>query len=96
MTENRYANSKVYKLVDDDGYYYYGSCSLQLHKRLYYHKMDSKKKSNIKIYRIFTHERFNNNEIKIILVEEFNLQKKKNYCVRKTDILNNTLMIHFV
>ena len=45
MTENqnnRCANSKVYKLVDDDGYYYYGSTCLPLHKRLYDHKKASK------------------------------------------------------
>ena len=54
MTEARYANSKVYKLVDDDGYYYYGRSCLPLHKRYYKHKIDSKLDSNRKLYGVFT------------------------------------------
>ena len=60
---NRYANSKVYKLVDDDGYYYYGSTCLPLHKRFYDHKRRSKEEQNRKVYRVFTTDRFNANEI---------------------------------
>ena len=77
MTENRYANSKVYKLVDDDGYYYYGSSCLPLYKRLYIHKRDSKLGSDRKIYRVFTYERFCKDDIKIVLVEEFKLENKE-------------------
>ena len=46
MTENktnRYTNSKVYKLVDDEGYYYWGSTCMPLHKRFFDHKNMSKK-----------------------------------------------------
>ena len=39
---NRYANSKVYKLIDDEGYYYYGSTCMPLHKRYHDHKKSSK------------------------------------------------------
>ena len=77
MTEARYANSKVYKLVDDDGYYYYGSSCLPLYKRLYIHKIDSKVGSNRKIYTVFTYERFCKGEIKIVLVEELKLETKE-------------------
>ena len=80
MTENknnRYANSKVYKLVDDDGYYYYGSTCLPLHKRLYNHKTASKTSTDRKIYSVFTYERLQNVEIKIILVKQINLNTKK-------------------
>ena len=80
MTENetnRYANSKVYKLCDDEGYYYYGSTCMPLHKRLYDHKRRSKEVQNRKVYIIFTNERFIANEIKIILVEEFSLKSKE-------------------
>ena len=77
MTENnRYAHSRVYKLTDGK-YYYFGSTCMSLHKRFYDHKSVAKKDCNRKIYTIFTHERFINNEIKIVLVEEFNLESKE-------------------
>ena len=68
---NRYATSKVYKLIDEDGYYYYGSTCLPLYKRMYLHRTTSKIKPNRKIYIVFTHERFLKDEIKIVLVESF-------------------------
>ena len=74
---NRYANSKVYKLVDDDGYYYYGSSCLPLHKRLYYHKVDAQRRPESKVYKMFTHTRLCNGEVVIILVEELNLENKE-------------------
>ena len=77
MTEARYINSKVYKLVDDDGYYYYGSSCLPLYKRYFKHKKDSKLESNRKIYTVFTYERFCKCDIKIVLVEEFKLENKE-------------------
>ena len=77
MIEARYANSKVYMLVDDDGYYYYGSSCLPLYKRLYNHKRDSKLEYNRKIYTVFTHERFCKDDIKMFLVEEFKLENKE-------------------
>ena len=76
MTENnRYSNSRIYKLSDGK-YYYFGSTCMSLHKRFYDHKKTSKKDCNREIYTVFTHERFLNNEIKIILVEELNLENK--------------------
>ena len=77
MTEARYANSKVYMLVDDDGYYYYGSSCLPLYKRLFYHKGVAKLESNRKLYTVFTYERFCKGDIKIVLVEEFKLENKE-------------------
>ena len=74
---NRYANSKVYKLVDGEGYYYYGSTCLPLHKRFYYHKLDSNRKPDQKVYKVFTYDRLCNNDIKIILVEELCLENKE-------------------
>ena len=76
MTD-RYAHSKVYKLVDDTGYYYFGSTCMPLHKRLHEHKSKSNRAKDRKIYSVFTTERFERNEIKIILVEEFQLENKE-------------------
>ena len=74
--DDRYARSKVYKLIDCNGYYYFGSTCMPLHKRFHDHKGASKIRPNSKIYTIFTTERFDN-EIKIVLIEEFNLKNKE-------------------
>ncbi len=93
MTENktnRYNNSKVYKLVDDEGYYYYGSTCMPLHKRFFDHKNTSKKAKERKIYTIFTYERFLNNEIKIVLVDEFKLQNKEELIREENKYIENS------
>ena len=80
MTENqnnRYANKKVYKLVDDDGYYYYGSTCLPQHKRYYYHKRASKTSTCRKLYSVVTYERLQNVEIKIFLAKLINFNTKE-------------------
>ena len=84
---NRYENSKVYKLIDEQGYYYYGSTCLPLHKRAYNHRKSSKNETNRKIYSIFTHERFINNEIKIVLVEEFKLANKEQLLQKENEYI---------
>ena len=73
----RYENAKVYKLIDDEGFYYYGSTCLPLYKRYHYHKCCAKTKTKRKIYSIFTYERFLNNEIKIDLIDSFALKTKE-------------------
>ena len=81
MTEtetNRYANSKIYKLIDDEGYYYWGSCAQpDLRKRYFDHKKASKRDPERKIYKVFTHERFINNEIRIVLEKCLSLSSKQ-------------------
>ena len=75
---NKYHNSKVYKLQADDGYYYFGSTAQKyLSARYIDHKRNSKTKQIRKIYTIFTYDRFVNCEIKIGLVEEFKLENKQ-------------------
>ena len=74
MTDNRYSHSKVYKLIDENtGMFYIGSTCLPLHKRLYQHRYNSKQENytNIALYKHF------NNDFKIILIEEFQLQNKE-------------------
>ena len=91
MTENRYSKSKVYKLIDDQGFYYYGSTCLPLHKRTYRHKCDSMKNPQRKIYTVFTHERFLRGEIKTVLVEELNLQNKEQLFRAENNYIQNNL-----
>ena len=77
MTEiknKRYLNSKIYKLFDEEGYYYYGSTCFELRQRLFNHKKMAKRSPSTKIYTIFTYERFMNDEIKIV---EIFLKNKK-------------------
>ena len=78
MTDNRYSNSKIYKIVNENtGMFYIGSTCLPLHKRFYQHKHNSKKDKhkNIKLYKYFTEPTFD--DFKIVLVEEFNLENKE-------------------
>ena len=74
---NRYSNSKVYKMYDDEGYFYIGSTCLQLHQRFYHHKVDSLRRPTAKIYQPFTREKFINKFIKIILIESFVLNSNE-------------------
>lgn len=75
--KNRYENSKVYKLIDDKGYYYYGSTCLPLCKRFYQHKSFAKTESTRKIYTVFTYERFVNGELRIVLEKDFKLNSRE-------------------
>ncbi len=64
-----YANAKIYKLVDSDGYYYYGSTTQPLYKRLYKHKSDAQNRCrNQKVYKYFNEIGWN--DVKIILVKD--------------------------
>ena len=74
--EEKYSKSKVYKLQDDINFYFYiGSTYNVLNKRLYQHKKDSKKFTERKIYKYFNSIGWEN--VKIILIQEFNLQNKQ-------------------
>ncbi len=89
---NRYENAKIYKLVDNDGFYYYGSTCLQLHKRYYSHKKDSKHKPDRKIYTIFTNERFLNGEINIVLVDDkFKVDNKEQLLKEENEYIENAI-----
>ena len=76
--ENRYHQSKLYKLVDQvEGYYYIGSSACKvLSKRLMWHKQDSSKP---KFQKQKKYEHFNKigwNNIKIILISEHKFENK--------------------
>ena len=88
---NRYVNSKVYKLVDDQGYYYWGSTCMPLSKRFYGHKQASQIRESIKVYTIFTHARFMNSEIKIVLGKTFNLNLKEELAREENKYIEQSL-----
>lgn len=88
---NPYNHSKIYKLVDNSEYYYIGSCSTTLARRYYIHKQNSKKKPELKVFKVFTHEKFINNEIKIILIEELNLENRDQLRREEDKYIRNSL-----
>jgi len=82
MSANRYANGKVYKLVNDiDNEIYVGSTCLPLHKRLFYHKNKSKSQPTIKVYCHLNTIGFEN--IHIILIENFACDSKEELLARE-------------
>ena len=74
---NRYLNAKVYKMTDEDGYFYIGYTCLQLHQRQYIHKKHSEERPHLKVYQQFTTEKFINGMIKIVLINSFCLNNKE-------------------
>ena len=88
MENNRYNNSKIYKLVDQvNGYYYIGSTCNPLSKRLHWHKQNSKKQSlqNIKVYKHFNSIGWEN--VKIILIQEHYLDNKEQLLREEDNII---------
>ena len=64
----RYANAKVYKLVNTvDDHVYIGSTCLRLSKRKSSHKQSAQKSPNQKVYRHLNNIDWNN--VRIILIE---------------------------
>ena len=65
---NRYENSKIYKLIDQDsGYYYIGSTCSNLTQRLCNHKSRAKTYPDRKVYKAFVDIGWEN--VEIILVQ---------------------------
>ena len=68
--ENPYHHSKIYRLEADDSYFYIGATTQKLCARYQDHVGFSKINTKRKVYIHFTHEKFTNKEIKIVLCEE--------------------------
>ena len=74
----------IYKLSDDEGYYYYGSTIQTLRERFGLHKFDSKKTKS-KLYQQFTYEKFCQNRITIKVIEEVVVKNQRE--LQKTEDL---------
>ena len=73
--KNRYNETKIYKLVDQiNQYYYIGSTTNTLSRRIFEHKKQSKICPDRKIYKYFSNVGWEN--VKIILIEECNLENR--------------------
>lgn len=79
-----YKNGKIYKLECDDGYFYYGSTTTELRKRLYRHKLTSDKQP----YRIYQHiNTIGWDKVKILLVENFPCETKKELIQKENEYI---------
>lgn len=95
-----YDSGKIYRLLCNDGHYYYGSTIVNLSRRLYSHK-DSSKKMTSKLYNHINKIGWDN--VKIELIENFpcenreQLRKKENEYIISTindSLCLNTLKSH--
>lgn len=75
MEDNRYANGKIYRLVNNvDSEEYVGSTCGKLSKRLYGHKSGAKKTPLMRVYSHLNEVGWDN--VKIVLVEEYKCENK--------------------
>ena len=73
--DNRYANGKIYKLVNDvDSEIYVGSTCLPLHKRLYDHKVAARASPRRQVYAHLNKVGWDNTHI--ILIETYECSNK--------------------
>lgn len=88
MENNRYQDSKVYKLICNDGYYYIGtSTQIKLNLIFNRHKYSSKN-STLRV-----HEHINNigwDNVKIELIEDYPCDSKQTLIEREQYHINNT------
>lgn len=75
MTDNRYNNGKIYRLVNSvDGEFYVGSTCTSLAKRFHNHKNGAKHKPSQRVYQHLNEVNWAN--VSIVLVEEFSCDNK--------------------
>ena len=67
----------IYKLSDDEGYFYYGSTIQTLSDRFEKHKYKSKINQNRKIYQQFTYAKFCQKKITIEVVEDVVVENER-------------------
>lgn len=86
MTEmNRYANGKIYMIESPSaGLCYYGSTCLPLHKRLHAHKRHHKNFTNGIGRCITSFKILENEDYKIVLVEEYPCENKQQLLARES------------
>jgi len=81
---SKYNHGKIYKLVDSSGFYYVGSTCTSLSKRLSGHKAMSKTKTERKLYKHI----MDWDEIRIVLIEEVNVENKEQLTKEEDKFIN--------
>jgi predicted GIY-YIG superfamily endonuclease len=93
-----YVNGKVYKLICDDGYFYIGSTTTPLAKRLYHHKRAStiEKTKNSRVYQHINTIGWD--RVRIILIEEHQCENKQQLLRKENEYIemdfNNQLCLN--
>jgi hypothetical protein len=98
MENNKYHNSKIYKLVSDNtDKIYIGSTVQSLYKRIHGHKGDYKKFNNNGIKYVSSYELIVLGNIDIILIEKFKCESKEELHARERYHieLNKELCVNF-
>ena len=74
--QNRYNNTKIYKIIHPEtGYFYIGTTCDRLSKRLCYHKSKAKEYPNRSIYKCFNEISWEN--VKIILIDQISVNNRE-------------------
>jgi predicted GIY-YIG superfamily endonuclease len=76
----KYENSKIYRLICDDGHYYYGSTTTDLKRRLACHKCKSRT-DHSKVYNHINSIGWT--RVKIELVEQYSCTSKQELCKKE-------------
>ena len=88
--KNRYNNGKIYKIIDMiNDFYYIGSTTSTLARRLYEHKQNITRIQSRKVYNYFNEIGFDN--IKIILIKEVNVENRNQLLKAENDIIEECL-----
>jgi hypothetical protein len=95
--DNRYANGKIYRLVNSvDGEFYVGSTCTSLAKRFYRHKQTAKQNINQRVYAYFNNIVWEH--VSIVLVEEYTcknimelLQRERHWIEELNPSLNKNI-----
>ena len=82
-----YSNSKIYKLQCNDGYFYIGSTTSELRKRLREHKTNN---SNTSVYNHINSIGWNN--VKIILIENFECNNRDELRMYENEYIQNNIL----
>lgn len=82
-----YERSKIYKLICNDGHYYYGSTIADLRSRLWGHK-DSSKTMTSRVYNHINSIGWDN--VRIELVEEFSCENRTQIRIKENTYINGS------
>jgi|LakMenE01Jun11ns_1017448.scaffolds.fasta_scaffold9400745_2 hypothetical protein len=85
----RYQEGKIYRLIDNNGFFYIGSCCVPLYKRLWNHKAKVNIGQTSRVYNHFRSVGLEN--MKIVLIEEFPCNNKQELLKRESEIIDEYL-----
>jgi hypothetical protein len=82
---SKYSNSKIYRLVCEDGHYYYGSTIMRLCERLWSHKDMCVKRPDLKVYKHILSIGWD--KVKIELIKEVVCETKRDLLILEDEYI---------